>query len=157
MEPTRHDTTEAWPRSPPDAAAVALEHGLPQGAVPVQGHLLVLRPHQVVDDVAAAGVPPGVAEPPLAHVAADEGGGEHENGGEGEDEDEDEGEGEGEDEDGDEDEEDHAPDEGGGVVDAAVGAGGALATRLELAHPALLHLVWRRWRRGRRRWRSRRK
>ena len=34
------------------AAVVALQHRLPQGAILVQGHLLGLSTHQVVDDVA---------------------------------------------------------------------------------------------------------
>lgn len=41
----------------------------------MQGHLLVFRPNQVVDDVRAGRVATTIAEPPLAHVTEDDRGG----------------------------------------------------------------------------------
>ena len=75
-----HDTVRLGGDEPededvPGAAAVALQHGLPQGPVLVEGHLLVLGPHQVVHDVAPAGVAPPVTEPSLGGVTLDQGGG----------------------------------------------------------------------------------
>ena len=52
-------------------AAVALENGLSEWTILVQGHLLVLGPDQVVHDVRPGRVSSRVAEPTLADVAVD--------------------------------------------------------------------------------------
>ena len=82
-------------------AAVAFEDGFPEWAILVQGHLLVLRPHQMVHNVRPGRVSSRVAEPTLADVAVNLARGESE------------------------DEKKLKIYQGGRVVDATVGTGGA--------------------------------
>ena len=91
---------EAQHEHVPHATAVALEDSLAQRTVLVQGHLLVLGPHQMVHNVRPGRVSSRVAEPTLADVAVNLGRGES-------------------------DEKKLEIYQGGRVVDATVGTGGA--------------------------------